>query len=463
MTRTLRIARVALLAILPIAALMSQTAGPLPDRSLLVISIDGMRPDYLSAADQHDLKIPNLRRIFATGVHARGVRGVLPTVTYPSHTTLMTGVWPSKHGIYANTTFDPTGRNMAGWYWYSEDIRVPTLWEAVAKAGYVVGSVSWPVTVGARGISWLIPEYWRAETAEDLKLVRVIATPGLMKELAPEAGAYTTDLNDAIPGDWGRTHYAEAIIRRKHARFLTIHLAALDHLEHQSGPFSAEADSTLEEIDRMVGTLQQAMRGENRNAAICIVSDHGFAAVDHQFNIRVPFVKAGLITLSAGKTPAVKDWAASPWDAGGLALIVLKDPRDQQVRTRVSQLLRELAADPANGIDRVLNRAEIAALGGAPGAEFAVDMKPGFVLGAALEGPVLELRPGGTHGYAPTHPEMLASFLMAGPGIRRNYDVGEIDMRSIAPTLAGYLGASLPTADLPGLDIAEAAAASGAR
>jgi predicted AlkP superfamily pyrophosphatase or phosphodiesterase len=121
----------------------------------------------------------------------------------------------------------------------------------------------------------------------------------------------------------------------------------------------------------------------------------------------------------------------------------------------VDKLLRDLAADPANGISRILNRGEISALGGALNAEFAVDMKPGFSLGAALDGPVIrEIKPGGTHGYAPTHPEMLASFLISGPGIRPDTDPGEIDMRSIAPTLASYLGASFTTADLPALDIA---------
>ena len=443
---------IALLAVLSLFHLCAQTA---PDRALLVISIDGMRPDYVSAADQHGLKIPNLRRILTTGAHARGVRGVMPTVTYPSHTTLMTGVWPAKHGIYANTTFDPLGKNFNGWYWYSEDIRVPTLWEAAAKAGYVVGSVSWPVTVGARGISWLIPEYWRASTPEDLKLMHALSTPGLMKELEPQAGKYVTDLDNAIPGDWARTHYAEAIIRRKHARFVTVHLAALDHLEHASGPFSPDANSTLEEIDRMVGTLEQAMRDETRNTAICIVSDHGFAAIDHQFNIAVPFVKAGLITLNEGRTTTVKDWTAAPWVTGGLAFVILKDPRDRKVRDAVEKLLHELAADPANGIDRILSRSEIAAMGGTGNAEFAVDMKPGFSVGGTLDGPVVrEIKPGGTHGYAPTHAEMLASFLISGPGIRKNFDLGEIDMRSIAPTLAFYLGTSLTTGDLPRLDIA---------
>jgi hypothetical protein len=84
-------------------------------------------------------------------------------------------------------------------------------------------------------------------------------------------------------------------------------------------------------------------------------------------------------------------------------------------------------------------------------------MKPGFSIGGALDGPaVREIKPGGTHGYSPVHPEMLASFPIAGPEIRQNFDLGEIEMRSIAGTLAAYLGVSFTTGDLPGLNIAAA-------
>jgi len=62
-------------------------------------------------------------------------------------------------------------------------------------------------------------------------------------------------------------------------------------------------------------------------------------------------------------------------------------------------------------------------------------------------------KPGGAHGYAPMHPELLASFLFAGPGVRSDASLGEIDMRNIAPTLAAYLGVKFTTADLPALDI----------
>ena len=81
-------------------------------------------------------------------------------------------------------------------------------------------------------------------------------------------------------------------------------------------------------------------------------------------------------------------------------------------------------------------------------------MKPGFSLGTALDGPAVRaIKPGGAHGYSPLHPEMQAAFLISGPGIRQDFDLGEVDMRSIAPTLASYLGASLTTGDLHALNM----------
>jgi len=83
-------------------------------QALLLVSIDGMRPDYVLKADQYNLKIPRLRRLLREGTHAPDVRGVLPTVTYPSHTTILTGVWPAKHGISSNGVLDPREKNAAG-------------------------------------------------------------------------------------------------------------------------------------------------------------------------------------------------------------------------------------------------------------------------------------------------------------------------------------------------------------
>jgi len=122
----------------------------------------------------------------------------------------------------------------------------------------------------------------------------------------------------------------------------------------------------------------------------------------------------------------------------------------------VEQLLRRLAADPANGIAGILDRTAIAAMGGNPEAAFWVDMQANFsVVNAA--GALVIATKGGTHGYSPSHPEMLASFFMAGPEVGKGLTLGELDMRSIAPTMAAYLGFPFPSADLKPLALVGAA------
>ncbi len=139
------------------AMLMAGSARAAP---VLMISIDGLRPLDVIDAPKRGLEVPNLRAIMANGTYARGVRNMLPTVTYPNHTTLITGVAPALHGISNNVAFDPFQKNMEGWYWYSSDIKVPTLWDAVHANHQVVASLSWPVSVGSPSIDYNVPEYW---------------------------------------------------------------------------------------------------------------------------------------------------------------------------------------------------------------------------------------------------------------------------------------------------------------
>jgi predicted AlkP superfamily pyrophosphatase or phosphodiesterase len=420
-----------------------QSAEPV----LVLISVDGMRPDYVTAADAHGAKVPNLRRLMKEGTYADGVEGVVPTVTYPSHTTLVTGMWPAKHGIYANTMFDPLQKNYQGWYWYAEDIRVPTLWDAAAQAGRKTASIQWPVTAGAH-VTWLIPEFWRAGTPEDAKLLRLLCTAGLLEEAKAEIGEYRGGIDTSIEGDEVRGRYAEWILEKKRPALMTLHLTALDHEQHQTGPFSPEAIAVLERIDAVIGKVWEAEEKAARGRAyMAIASDHGFVKTEMELALFPAFLEAKLFTLDDnGK---IKDWKAMPWETGGSAAVVLKDPKDQATAGAVRELLAKLAADPTNGIDRVLEAEQLQERGGYPNASFFVGLKPGWKTGYRLTGPIVSKlkTPGGTHGELPDLPDLRASFFLAGPGVPAGKNLGVIDMRSIAPTLAHLVGLSLPTAD----------------
>src|SRR5271165_1181321 len=413
---------------------------------LIVVSIDGLRPDYVTRADAHGAKLPNLRRFLAEGAFAEGVQGVIPTVTYPSHTTLVTGVWPAKHGIFANTTFDQLQKNYQGWYWYAEDIQVPTLWDAARAAGRTTASLQWPVTVGAK-IDWNIPELWRAGTPEDTKLLHVVSTTGLLEEASKEIGEYRGGIDTSGDADEVRGRYAIWILEHKKPGLLTLHLTALDHTEHETGVFSPEAFRILERLDSVIGSVRAAaeIMAPGR-VYLAVVSDHGFTNYDQQLNLFPAFRDAKLIW--ADERGTITDWRAMPWVTGGSAAIVLKDPRDTATLEEVRALLAKLQSDPANGIDRVLEADELHKRGGFPTASFFVNLKPGWRTGSSLIGPVSsQVKPGATHGELPDVPELRAAFFVVGPNVPAGRDLGVIDMRDIAPTLAKEARLSLPSAE----------------
>ncbi len=437
------------------ALLLAGLPGLATARPVLVVSIDGLRPADVIAAQARGLKLPTLTRLLATGAHARTVTGVLPTVTYPSHTTLLTGAAPARHGIAGNTTFDPEQRNFGGWYWYSADIQRTTLWEAAHAAHLSTGNVQWPVSVGAGGLDWNLPQLWRTGQGDDAKLVKALSTPGLVADLEADTGlALPGGIDERPEADEARGRFAEALIARHHPQFLTVYMTALDHAQHVFGPDSAEAKAVLERIDTAVGRVIAAERAAYPDAAVALVSDHGFAPTDTEISLYRAFIDAGLVAVDArGK---ITGWDAVPWNSGGSVAVVLARPDDAALRTRVARLLETLRADPANRIARIATRAQIAALGGNPAAEFIINLGPGMMSADYTPGGPL-LAPShykGMHGYFPDDPRMMSTFVVAGPGIAAGRDLGEVDMRSIAPTLAMLLGVTLRQAELPALALA---------
>ena len=435
-----------------LALLFSTTSGHAGP--VLLISIDGLRPDDLIKANERGLKLPNLRKFLSDGAHARAVIGVLPTVTYPSHTTLLTGVSPSRHGIVGNTTFDPLNINQGGWYWYAEDIKVPTLWDAARAKGLTVGNVHWPVSVGAKSITWNLPQLWRTGHPDDEKLNRALATPGLLPELEGKLGRYARGIDEDIDSDETRGRFAAALLLTKHPDFTTVYLTAYDHDQHRFGPDTPGAHATIERIDAIVGRLLIAARATRPDITIAIVSDHGFAATTTEASLYRSFIDAGLITI--GADDKIATWDAVPWNSGGSIAIVLARPDDAVLAKKVRTLLEMLAAPSNSFIARVINQAEIEKIGGNSQAQFYVDLKPGYVAGGFDGANTSATRPAkykGMHGYFPVAATMRSTFVITGPGVSVGRDLGEIDMRAIAPTLAQVLGFTLANADLAPLTL----------
>ena len=431
-------------ALLALAATLVAQSRP---ASVVVISVDGMKPEYVTQADQHGLRIPVLRTFLKQGTYAEGVVGVVPTVTYPSHTTMVTGVWPAEHGVLDNTVFDPLREHPNTWYWDYSDIRVPTLYTAADAAGLKTAKVGWPVTINAP-IDYNIAEGTQSEHTD-----KPAGSPYRPIDLLEQIGVHPSPSTDQ---DVTKTDEAIAILRKFHPDLLLVHLTDMDHQEHEHSPFSPEANASLEVIDAQIGRIQQAALLADPQTRVAVVSDHGFLRVDHRINLNVLLARAGFITLGPAKPgskyPTVLDWKAEAWAAGGSNAIMLRDPNDKTLLQQVKAFLEAAQADPANGIETILSHDDIVARGGFPNASFLVDYKDGYDPGGALTGPVVQDAPStGMHGYLPSRPSMRSAFLIEGDGIARGRNLGVIDMRQIAPTLAELLGLQLNAAKQPAL------------
>ena len=442
------------LSALALFLLVIAAAERAPAAPVLMISVDGLKPEYILNADAHGLKIPFLRSLMRDGAYARGVTGVWPTVTYPSHTTLLTGLSPAEHGIYNNLEFDPKNTFANAWYWYAQQIRVPTLWQAAHEAGLSTASIGWPVSVGATAVDFLIPEYWRVARLTDVDpsdalLLAAMSRPeGLLQKMQARLGPYMRGNDPSPPGDEIKTRYALDILKTQKPKFMTIHLSSLDEQQHGHGPFSPEANADLEVIDGQLAQLFAASRANDPKAIALVVSDHGFVQITHKVNFMQPFLRAGLL-------PSGGPWKAQPWSGSGMAAVMLHDPADSHTESQVRDLLQAMKADPNNGIAEVLERDAIKQRGAFPDASFLIVMKLGYYALSDATSPLLSDVQGtpGSHGFSPEYPEMRAAFFIEGTGIARGRNLGLIDMRQVAPTVAQLLGVRLPAATQPPLAV----------
>ncbi len=412
-------------------------------RRVVLVSIDGLRPEYLFEADARGEKIPNLRKLVAGGASAEGMDGTWPTVTYPAHTTLVTGVAPNTHGILANHPFDPKLVNDDGWYWYAPAIRVPTLWSAAHGAGLHVASVYWPVTVGAPEIDWNFPQFWRTKTDFDDALMRALATPGLADEVERAYGVLPAEHR----GDHERGNAAELLIKTRKPDLSLVYFTDLDTVQHATGPFSRLAYATLEAIDGEVGRLVKAAAdaGTLAETTFVVVSDHGFATTHEVVRPLSYFRARGLVQLDDRRR--IRSWEANILPAGGSCGVYLARPDDAALKKRVRAIVDGLVVDAGGGIAKVYEGAEVAAKGGFEGATWVLEATEGFTISGAVEGDTHSItREGGTHGYPPTVRSMRASFVAWGAHVRAG-KLGVVRMIDVAPSVARWLGVALPKAE----------------
>ena len=361
-------------------------------RPLLVVSIDGLDQRYLRDADKLGLKIPNLRKLLREGATADGVIGVMPTVTWPSHTTLISGVIPHVHGILGNRRPKAEGGE---YYWSTNLLKAPTLLDAVRKQGGKSAAITWPVTVDGL-IDFNLPEAFsrRNGGGMDMATIEAKGTPGLVDAIAREYPSFPTEWMD----DRARTQATMYFLRFPKPDLILVHLVDHDAAAHDNGPFSREAKAMIEYSDELLGEILKVMPAEY---ALAVVSDHGFERTDHVVEIEGD------------------DLTVTPW-------LVL-------AHTEAAAAHMRKQAGEKKGIGRQLEAAELKRRAPQfPDSVAAWEPAPHYGFAAAGTTPEFER---GNHGYWPTRADYRSVFLLYGRGIRPQR-FPEMEMTSIAARLA---------------------------
>ena len=425
--------------------------------SVLLISIDALKPEFVFESERIGVNLPNLKKYFVeNGTYAsKGVKSVFPTFTYTCHHSMITGTYPSTHGIHTNKVFDPTGKHMDAWYWYvSEDAK--NLWECAKANGYISSSVGFPASVGADS-HYHIPEIWRDGTYLDSKLIDAVSRPqGIVMEMEKEIGRFAGGTDLTIEGDTIRQKAALWILENKIKKhldekpfFMSCYFASYDETAHINGVYSKEAISDLEKIDLLVGELVEKVHEmTNDNVVVCVVSDHG--TIDNKYDIRpnVVFENNGLITLDENKN--IKDWDVWCQRSGGTGQIKLRDKDNKDIREKVEKILNELVSDEKNGISEIITGKEAKDIGkGFPDADYVLISQAGYEVREEATGKYLDsnVAQKAQHGYCENLKDMRASFYIEGANIEKNKDIEELKLVDVAPTLAKIMGFEIPTAE----------------
>ena len=418
-------------------------------KHLIVISYDAFSEENWELART----LPNFSSLLSLGSHSTKLKSVYPTLTYTVHTTIVTGVYPDKHGIIHNNPLQPFIReNQQDWYWFRKDIKVPTLYDAAKEKGLRTAGILWPVT-GKASLRYNLPEIAAIKDESQVFKILKNGTPAFCISMAIRHGRSLQGPKQPYLDDFTASCAIDTI-KRKKPHLLLMHLIELDDAKHRYGTDSIEVTRTVERMDKRLGCILRAVKdaGMSKDTVIAIVGDHGQFNVQKEVHLNNFLRDAGLITEDKG----VLTWRAYFQSAGGSAYLHIK-PGDQQAQDVAAELMENMAADPANGIQRLYSRKELNDFHVDQSIKYMAEARIGYgfteVLGAqTIEDLNLQHIKYATHGYSPDKPNYRCNMLISGPGIKQGYEVGDIEMVDIAPTLARILQLDLNGCDGRTLD-----------
>ena len=365
---------------------------------VILISADGFRYDYA-----RKYKAENLLKLGAEGVVARALLPSFPSITFPNHWSLITGLYPAHHGLIDNYFYDYSRK---GFYamskkeaaedgsWYGG---VP-LWSVAEKQGMLSASLMWVGSASdAGGTGPTYYYHYHEKFTPKEKVEKVISWLKL-------------------PAD-----------RRPH--FITLYFPEVDASGHHYGPDSPETEKAVHLVDEAVGMLMEEVKKTGLpNVNVIFVADHGMIAVDREDPIAVPQMLYDKERFDF-------------YNSQTLLRVVVKNPDEVKPAYRQLKKSRNSKYDVflASRFPRRLNYSDKDDRYGRIGQILLVPKAPNIFLEQGKKTSV------GKHGYSPYKvPEMKAAFMAWGPAFKQGLKTGEFQNVNVFPIVTRILRLNIP-------------------
>lgn len=426
---------------------------PAKDRIVVLVTIDGF-PAWIW--NDPALPMPFLQKLAREGAVAKTMTIANPTITWPNHTTLVTGVTPARHGVLFNGMMVRQGPDqplkLEPWKNKAELIRVPTVYDLAFKAGLKTAHVDWIPTTNAGTFHFEFGE--RPNAANPIE--REMLAAGLINETELK------EFNQRNP-PWRDIFWTRAgvhIVKQHKPNLLLFHLLNTDAINHRSGPGTWASMAAFAFADTCLRELFDAVQaaGFSDKATFVVTTDHGFKSAKRIIRPNVALRQAGLLRVQG---PAITTCDAVANTLGGSAMIYVPDKSKLASLTpKLKDLLGKL-----EGVERIYEPSEYAALGlSTPAqndqmADLFVVAKDGYAFTHQPTGDeaVTDLTPEvypGHHGYLASDPQLNGMFVAWGHGVKPGAKLGAIRNVDVAPTVAALLG--LRMKDVEGRVLTEA-------
>ena len=427
-------------------------------QKLFVLSMDALVHEDISYLQTK----PNFQKIFAKRAEVRKVMSVFPALTYPAHTTLMTGCTPGKHGIYNNTPFMPYSYDYAHWYVDSKWIRVEDLFAAAKRKGYTTASVYWPITGNNPNVDYNINEYFflqKEDTDMEAAFRRMGANEETLEIIRPNLHKIKASPKwPVLVPDSGFDDFLMGctcdLIRKVQPDMMLVHNCFIDSCRHRYGTFGQELKVALDATDMWLGQVLEAMEeaGIYEDTNFVLLSDHGQMDITRRVKLNNLLAKGGF--LEPALDGSVYAWQAFAQSNSMSAAVYLIDPENKKLYNDVKAYLQKLVDEKVWGFSRIYTAEEAQESYGTYGPfSFMVATDGATAISEDLNDPPLAevdlsnyQLSRSSHGYEPElGPQPV--FLAHGPAFREDAVMDCANLADIAPTLAKVLGDSLPQAE----------------